>query len=183
MFSSSNCIIVVACSAIYCGDGCRCFQCCCCQLGHLSCQPARRSSRWCQCQVRCWQLMQQLILIMDCFPFLQLLNAAEFLFWFSFSCYCFLLNSIWRKVSALLKRLLHCQLLDWKRKKKQIKQCVQSSVQSFRSKRKHFKGFNISFWFLSTENWMHELFSISGIMVIKFQWLWESNIRSFLLEF
>lgn len=154
MFSSSNCTIVVAYSAIYCEDECRCFQCYCCQLGHLSCRPARRSSRW--CQVHCWQLMQQLTLIMDCFPFLQLLNAAEFLFWFSFSCYCFLLNSIWWKVSALLKRLLHCQLLDCKRKKeKQIKQCVQSSVQSVDQKENILKASIFFLCLLSTETWMH----------------------------
>ena len=157
MFSSSNCIVVVAYSAICCGDGCRCFQCCCCQLGHLSCRPARRSSRW--CQVRCWQLMQQLTLIMDCFPFLRLLNAAEFLFWFSFSCYCFLLNSIWWKVSALLKRLLHCQLLDWKRKKeKQIKQCVQSSVCKALDQKENILKASIFFLCLlsTTENSMHK---------------------------
>ena len=157
MFSSSNCIVVVAYSAICCGDGCRCFQCCCCQLGHLSCRPARRSSRW--CQVRCWQLMQQLTLIMDCFPFLRLLNAAEFLFWFSFSCYCFLLNSIWWKVSALLKRLLHCQLLDWKRKKeKQIKQCVQSSVCKALDQKENILKASIFFLCLlsTAENWMHK---------------------------
>jgi hypothetical protein len=52
--------------------------------------------------------------------------------------------------------------LKEREKKKQIKHCVQSSVQSFRSERKHFKGFNIFFYQLKTE--FIKLFSISGIM-------------------
>jgi high-affinity Fe2+/Pb2+ permease len=66
------------------------------------------------------------------------------------------LNSIWWKVSALLKRLLHCQLLDWKRKKeKQIKQCVQSSVQSVDQKENILKASIFFLCLLSTETWMH----------------------------